>query len=182
MSLIVEDGTGLANAESYISVADADTYFSNRGNAAWAALSTAQKEQDLRKATDYIGQVYRMRWNGTRVSGVQALDWPRAYVSRDDINYINGEGYVVINGYYYWPSDEVPTLVKNACAELAFRASVADLSPDIGQRVLREKVDVIEIEYADHGPQYATYRAIDNMLAPFLAAGSSGTFRKVVRA
>jgi hypothetical protein len=47
---------------------------------------------------------------------------------------------------------------------------------------LREKVDVIEIQYAEYGPQYATYRAIDNMLAPFLAAGSSGTFRKVVRA
>jgi hypothetical protein len=181
MALVVEDGTGKADAESYISVADADTYFSNRGNAAWAALSTAQKEQNLRKATDYLGQVYRQRWKGTRVSGEQALDWPRAYVSRDDINYTNGEGYVVISGYYYWPSDEVPTLVKNSCAELAYRASVADLAPDVGQHVLREKIDVIEVQYDPYSPQYTTYRAIDNMLAPFLSTGSSGAFRRVVR-
>ncbi len=32
MALIVEDGTGLANAESYLSVADADAYFLAHGN------------------------------------------------------------------------------------------------------------------------------------------------------
>ena len=46
MALVVEDGTGLANAESYISVADADTYFSAlRGDASvyaddWGAAAT----------------------------------------------------------------------------------------------------------------------------------------------
>jgi hypothetical protein len=177
MSLIVEDGTGLANAESYISVADATAYHSARGNAAWAALaSDTIREQLLRKATDYMMQVYRLSWGGSRKTSTQALDWPRYDVPMQDAP----SGYGAYPAYY--DDDIVPVEVKNACAELAFRASVADLSPDIGQRVLREKVDVIEIEYADHGPQYATYRAIDNMLAPFLAAGSSGTFRKVVRA
>ena len=52
MSLVVEDGTGKADAESYISVADADTYHSNRGNTDWAALTTTEKEQLLRGATD----------------------------------------------------------------------------------------------------------------------------------
>ena len=53
MTLVIEDGTGKSNAESYISVADADTYHSNRGNTDWAALTTAEKERLLRIATDY---------------------------------------------------------------------------------------------------------------------------------
>jgi hypothetical protein len=174
VALIVEDGSAKADAESFISVTDADTYFTKRGNTTWAALTEAVKEANLRKATDYMEQVYRLSWAGYRHSEAQALSWPRDEVPRVDFTYLNHLS--------YYDNDIVPNEVKNACAELAFRASVADLSPDIGQRVLREKVDVIEIQYAEYGPQYATYRAIDNMLAPFLAAGSSGTFRKVVRA
>jgi hypothetical protein len=66
MTLTVEDGTGKADAESYISVADADTYFTARNNATWAALSTSDKEAALRKATDYMLQAYRVRWAGMR--------------------------------------------------------------------------------------------------------------------
>ena len=48
MALIVEDGTGLANAESYVSVADATTYHTNYGNTAWTAIirSTARVNQE----------------------------------------------------------------------------------------------------------------------------------------
>ena len=35
MSIIVEDGTGLATAETYISVVDATTYHTARGNSTW---------------------------------------------------------------------------------------------------------------------------------------------------
>lgn len=180
MALVIEDGSGKSDAESFISVEDADTYFSNRGNATWAALNTAQKEQNLRKATDYIGQTYRQRWKGVRVTSEQALDWPRAYVVRDDIDYVSGAGYVLIDGFYYYPSDEVPQAVKTACAELAYRASAAELAPDLEQLVKREKIDVIEVEYADYASPYTQYRAVDSMLAPFLGGGS-GSFRKVVR-
>jgi hypothetical protein len=51
VSLIVEDGTGLATAESYISVADADTRQAALGITNWATLSTAEKEQALRRST-----------------------------------------------------------------------------------------------------------------------------------
>jgi hypothetical protein len=54
MALITETGAGLANAESLISVADADTYHSGVGNTDWAALSVTDKEQALRRATQYM--------------------------------------------------------------------------------------------------------------------------------
>ena len=75
---------GGASAESYASVLEADTYHSNRGNIAWTALATPAKEQALRKATDYLTQIYRERWKGYRVDNTQALDWPRLNVGIND--------------------------------------------------------------------------------------------------
>lgn len=171
MALITEDGTGLSNAESYCAVVDASAYHAARGNAAWAALaSDTVREQYLRRATDYMEQVYRSRWLGYRNTTTQALSWPRSQVPFPD-------GGV----YAYYANDAVPTEVKNACAELALKAAAGELAPDIEQRVKREKVDVLEVEYAETGPQYAQYRAIDNLLAPLLSS-VGGAFRGVVRA
>lgn len=166
MSIIVEDGTGLADAETYISVADADTYHSQRANAAWALLDTPAKEAALRNATDYMMATYGPRWLGERVSATQALDWPRFDVV--------ARGFAIA-------SNSIPAEVQRACAELALRASSAELAPDVGQRTLREKVDVIEVEYDRYSPQFTQYRAIDNLLAPFLD-DLGGSIRRVVRA
>jgi hypothetical protein len=172
MSLIVENGTGLANAESYISVADADTYHSNRGNTAWASLTTGVKEQSLRKATDYIEQVYRLRFLGYRHTEAQALSFPRDEVQRRDFTYLNQ--------FSFYPNDVVPTEVANACADLGLRSSTGDLAPDIERIAKREKVASLEVEYDDTKQAYTKYRAIDNLLAPFLNS-SSGISRDVVR-
>jgi hypothetical protein len=182
VALITEDGTAKTDAESYISVADADTYHSNRGNTAWAALETAAKEQSLRKGTDYMLQTYRSRWKGTRLTAGQALDWPREWVEREDYYLTGSAPPDSVDGAFYYPSDEVPVEVQRACAELALRASAGDLSPDIGRRTLREKVDVIEVEYDPNSPQYSIFRAVDGILAPLLKSGGSGVFRPVVRA
>ena len=56
--LIVEDGTGLANANAYVSVEFADEYFSARGNQTWVGLGSADKEAAIIKATDYLEAVY----------------------------------------------------------------------------------------------------------------------------
>ena len=72
MALITEDGTGRADAESYCSVAAADAHHAARGAAAWAALTTEAKEQALRRATDYMGQIYGPLWAGHRSLPTQA--------------------------------------------------------------------------------------------------------------
>lgn len=161
MALVVEDGTGKADAESYISVADADTYFTNRGNATWAALATDAKEQALRKATDYMLATYGLRWAGVRVTDTQALDWPRYNVPRRDAA-------SMAYGALYYDSDEVPTAVARACAELAVRASADDLSPDLSAQVKQETVGPISVTYADGARQDTRYKAVDLMLAQFL--------------
>jgi hypothetical protein len=179
--LIVESGIGDPTAESYVSVADSDTYHSNRGNTTWAALTTEQKEQALRRATDYMVQVYRLRWRGSRVNGVMALDWPRNFVEMTDAQYASINGAEIIGGYLYYPSNEVPREVKNACSELALKASSDELAPDLTQGVIREKIDVLEVEYDKYSPQYTRYRAIDNILSPLFSALTGGANRGVVR-
>lgn len=165
MSLIVETGTGSATAESYISVVDADAYFLARNNAAWAALSTADKEAALRKATDYMTATYRSRWQGARVYPSQALDWPRADVIIEDVG-------VLIT--------VVPEMVKRACAELALKAATAELNPDLTQGVLQETVGPISVTYDKASPQRTRYAAIDAMLQPYLSSGG-GVSMKLVR-
>jgi len=158
MALEVEDGTGKATAESYISVADASTYHTNRGNAAWAALATdAVREQCLRKATDYMIQAYTARWQGYKVDpSVQALDWPRYDVVVDGVALDN---------------DAVPETIKRACAELALKAATAELNPDLTQGVVSEQVGSIAVTYDKNSPQAKRYKAIDAMLSPYLKAG-----------
>lgn len=164
MSLIVEDGTGISTAESYISVANADTRMTALGLTNWGTLSTTEKEQALRRATQHMLQAYRGRWKGTRVTSTQALDWPR-YVT----DYVDGHPV---------QSNVVPTDVAKACADLALKAAAGDLAPDLDRAVIREKVGPLETEYSPHSPQATRYRAIDMALAPYLT-GSSAMARLV---
>jgi hypothetical protein len=168
MALVTEDGTGRADAESFVSVADATAYHAKRGNAAWAALASDEvREQMLRRATDYMEAIYHLRWAGVRKLTAQALSWPRYNVPIRD---------VMITQYY--PNDAVPAAVANACAELALRAIKGELAPDIGPLKKRIKVAVIETEYVLGATPYVRYRAIDRMLDPFMS-GTAGDIRLV---
>jgi hypothetical protein len=175
MAIVVETGAGLSTAETYISVNDCDAYHLARANSAWAALSTPNKEAFLRRATEYMLQMYRLRWKGVRMTATQALDWPRAYVYTEP--FLHG---AVGEFPYLVANDIVPVEVARACAELALRAIDGDLAPDLEVPVTSEQVGPIAVTYAEGGRQTVTYRAIDAMLSPLLEA--SGGMIKVSRA
>jgi hypothetical protein len=158
MALVVETGEGLATAESYISVADADARHAAFGNTAWTGLD-AVKEAALRRATAYMEQAYRQRWVGNRYSDDQALSWPRVVYQLVDSWTIN--------------SDEVPADVANACADLALRSLSEDLNADQSRAVVRKKIGPLETEYDRASPQAKRFRAIDMMLAPYLKGSSA---------
>ena len=165
MSLIVETGAIVAGAESYISVTDASAYHLARGNNTWATISTAQMEEALRRGTDYMVQVYRLRWKGVRMLSTQALDWPRAYVYLEPV--ITGANLEFPN---LVADDIVPAEVARACAELALKAAAGELYSDQSQGVVREKIGPIEVEYDRFSPRAVRYSAIDALLRPFLAS------------
>lgn len=155
MALVVEDGTGLSTAESYISVSDADARHTALGNTAWTGADSV-KEAALRRATQYMEQAYRLRWLGMRVKADQALSWPRVIME-------------AVDGWWL-DSDIVPADVANACADLALKALSETLNEDLTRGVVRQKIGPLEKEYDRFSPQAKRYPAITQMLAPYFAS------------
>ena len=136
MTITVEDRTGLATADAFVSVAYCDTYHAARGNTAWAAASTADKETAIVRATQYLSEAYA--WQGLPINQrSQSLAWPRTYVT-------DSNGYAV-------PSNAVPGEIEQATALVAL-AELADpgvMAPSYTahSRVKSEKVGPLAVEY-----------------------------------
>ena len=172
MALEVEDGTGKANAESYVSVADCSTYCTARG-LTFASGTDANKEAALRRATAYIDGAYGSRFIGMRRNGRdQALQWPRidAYDASVD-EYVDHES--------------VPVEVVNATCEAAVRelASPGALNPDLkrGGAIKSVKAGSVSVEYMGGAPSDTTYQVIDRALAPLISARTGSLVGRAVR-
>jgi hypothetical protein len=166
MALLTEDGTGRTDADSYCTLAFADAFLAARGETLWATdTQETEREQAIRRATDYMLQGYRKRWAGKRVTTTQALDWPRNFVPMPDVLMSYEYGF---NTASYYPSNAVPAEVQRACALLALKAAAGELNADLSRGVVREKMGPIEVEYDNGSPQSKRYPAIDEMLWPFL--------------
>lgn len=171
MPIIIETGEGLADAESYASVAAADARCAGLGLTAWAALAEADKEIALRRATLFMA-TYRTRWAGCRVHQRQALDWPRYNVAVD--------GFIVL-------STIVPAEVVNSCIDLAVRAGRGeDLLPDLdtgSNAIKKDKTGPLETEYFQNTTDARErFVAVDALLAPYFGSAGGGNSIKVVRA
>ena len=85
MSLIVEDGTGLDTAESYVSVVDAGTYCTAHGLTAWTGTDGV-KESALRNATQYIDTMYNFRSAKSYYSSGVGIPAPNVGLGRRSAN------------------------------------------------------------------------------------------------
>lgn len=74
MTIIVENGSIVPNANSYITVSGVDSYCSAMGYDAWTTTSSGIKEQSLLKAMRYIDG---LRWKGIKYTQDQYTSWPR---------------------------------------------------------------------------------------------------------
>lgn len=175
MSLTVESGDGNTGSNSYLSVADADTYWADRNNAtsaggtAWTDASQAEKEGALVEASAYLDGTYRWVWNNPpRWQGQmnplgpldaytplkstdQGLQWPRN-TAYDEETYVLQDG--------------VPQKVKDATAQAALQALDGSLlaTQERGGMVKREKVGELEVEYMDNAPGGTSYPMLDRIL------------------
>lgn len=160
MTFKVEDGTAMVDSNSYASVAEADAYWGERGNADWLALSSTVKQQSLVKATDYIDQRFGGRWIGQRATEEQALDWPQDNTGHEEWDYTNDVGVI-------------PVALKKACIEYADRARAAKLAPDptmddagVSMVTVKEEVGPIKVESQPVGG----YSAVVSVLRPYPGA------------
>lgn len=172
MAFTVEDGTGVADANSYVTIAEAAAHFQDLNDEDWADADLKPRQAALIKATQYLEATYT--WVGTKKTKAQALGWPRSGAEDKD-------GFSI-------DSTIVPQKVKDAVFFLAKEALTSDLLParDRGGAVksARVKVDVLEIEdeYLDSAPSETTYRMVDRMLTGLVEGSAGGFTRRLLRA
>lgn len=175
-AFVVEDGTGLLAATSYISVADADDYLSIKAellSVEWTGITTEFKEDYLMWATRLLDQ--RARWAGQKTVTASPLQWPRSWVCDR-------------NGLSVDPNS-VPSQVEAATVEIAYHLAVEDTDPAAPNAasaggIKRLKADVLEIEYQDNAVIAANYFPVglNQILSPLgaMPGGGSG-FARVIR-
>ena len=161
MALVVEDGTGKSDAESYVSEADTDTYATNHSIAAanWSGATTAVKEAALRYATRYIEG--KFKFVGVVVEADQALRWPR-YSATDREGRLEA-------------SNVVPQRVKDACSQLATHHVDTAINEVTSREEKSIKLDVLAIEYIENASLEQDFPFVRRMLRDLL----EGSFHQV---
>lgn len=162
MPLIVEDGTGLANAQAYVSISDVATYAATYGLTPPTTPNSA-----IMLAMRYLEGMFYDRWVGYKKTDTQSLSWPRAYAARRD-------GWAIAES-------TVPKEVKDAVCALAIKIGEGeDLTPSItaANRTKKEQIGPLMVEYASNAPSYTTYKDIELILTPLTVPRA---FAKVVR-
>lgn len=152
MAIVVEDGTGKADAEALCDVAYFKAYCNGRGLAI-TGLADERIEQLLREATEFAAGLYGPVLQGSRAVAAQALDWPRKGVA--------AHGQAV-------PADVVPKAYKDGIARLAHKAIAGPLVRDLKPTATRVKVGPIEKETDPSGPQVTRYVDVGRLVAPYL--------------
>jgi hypothetical protein len=149
MAIIVENGTAVSGANSYVSTAELSAYAAARG-----VTLTLGAETLLIQAMDYIES---LSFVGIKWTRDQALQWPRLSV--------------IVDGYTLDVST-IPQQLKNGqmAAALAIDAGNGPLI-DLPKNTKREKVGEIDVEYMDGAGSITVVRTINAQLWKLLVGG-----------
>jgi hypothetical protein len=161
MTIIVEDGSIVENANSYVTTTELSTYATARG----ITVTSENREQYLIQAMDYFES---LKFKGIKVDDDQSLQFPRNYLYIDNVLIDN---------------DIIHTLVKESQMEIAI-AIFQGYSPlsIVERAVKRERVyGAVEVEYMDNASSAARVKTIDIKLNKLLLSTSNGIFFRVDR-
>ena len=156
MALIIEDGTVVANADSFVTVAEYKTWATNYGDPASAEADDDQVEIALRKAAQYMQQKFRLLWRGSTVEGFQSLSWPRRGVPVVDFFdpfFTNVNVPRSFQDTLFVAENVVVEEVKECQRLLALETfaggatSTGNLQASYGRQTKREKAGSLEVEY-----------------------------------
>lgn len=170
MPLIVETGTGLATADSWISLEEANAYWTDRADADWLAATSTSREAALRNAADYL--MYAYRWPGQAAVTGQRLPWPRAGVR---------------SGVSYYSAMDIPSQVIDAQLLLAIEALKGNILSKVtpAQGALLEETKKLEglartLKFAapqvDDISRLRRFPMVDAILAGIAVTASNATF------
>lgn len=166
IEIIVEDGTGTINANSYASVIDARKYAADRNIELPASDDIVAGY--LIEAMDFL-ESKALLFQGESSFYFQSLTWPRAGV-------IVGTAILLDN--------VVPkNIIKAQCALVIALNQGLVLMPNLTPQdyVIEEKVDVITTKYADPSSNggLPTFTGVDALLLPFFKPKPSFSLRTI---
>jgi|TARA_B100000035_G_scaffold74785_1_gene62037 hypothetical protein len=121
MAVSINATAGDANANSYISLTEADAYvdamISSDDVSKWSTGTDDTRNRALAAATQRLD---RERFLGARATDTQALQWPRTGVRKPD-TYVNtfSTGFPFRISEDYFTDTEIPDQIKRAQIELA---------------------------------------------------------------
>ncbi len=152
-TIVVEDGAGLTNSNSYVSEVDVTTYATDRG-----LTLTASADVLIIKAMDYLET---LNYIGDKQTEEQALQWPREQVYIDD---------------FYIEPTTIPQELKNAQMSLCMSIDAGtDPMAIVPRATKKEKVDVLEVEYMDNAASKAIVTSVNRMLSKLLKGGGAAS-------
>jgi hypothetical protein len=145
MALIIEDGSGVANANSYVTAAQWDAWATARGIS--HSHSTSKIEEYILTAMDYFEAQYFI---GRKATDEQELQWPRTEVYIDS---------------YSVDSDEIPKQVKNAVYEITRTVSDGNFALSARERqTTQEKIGDITVTYKNNASMRKETPAVTSAL------------------
>src|ERR1017187_2727519 len=164
MALIVENGSGLPNADAYVSIADCVAYAANHG-LTFDGIAIPASEAAIRRATEYVDFKYRLRFPGFRTNRhLQTREWPRSAAFYFTPSYIGESPYFVDPNAFY-PFDfiainAIPIEIINATCvaaviELANPGTLVmgGVEPGTtGGMITKTKAGSVEIDYSGGTP------------------------------
>lgn len=155
MALIIEDGTGKVDSNTYVLDTTFNTWLTDRGLTLSGLLTV---DNLLLQASDYLET---LSYKGFKFTQAQAMQHPR--------------GDLYIDGYLF-PSDEIAKQLIDAQMQVSYSIDQG-VNPmaTIGQAIKMEKVDVIEVEYQDGTISQSTITAVNKTLSKLLL-NSGGSF------
>lgn len=147
---------GAADANSYCSLSDANSYNATRlGGASWAAATEPNREAALMLATRLLDAMPQA-WTGAAVDAVQALRWPR-------IGMLSRNGFAIA-------TDAIPAELRDATAEFARRLIAADSTGNndvINQFITGVKAGSVQVSFGTPSPKdlNESFLVSDNLTA-----------------
>jgi hypothetical protein len=183
-TLIIEDGTNVANANSYVTLTEFRAYALARGIT--LSLVDATDDAIMYKAMDYI-ETRLKEAQGMRAFVDQVLEWPRAEIDYYDteLGYVASTTYGIMINCMRVDIDFIPTQLKTIQMQvgLAIQAGVDFANYSEEQKfVIEEKVAVIQQKYSDKFGMSGnvSISSINNLFDVVLyACGNTGGLRTV---
>jgi len=144
MAIIVEDGSIVDGANSYVTVANVEEYATLMG------VTFTGGEAAILNAMTFIES---SNFKGSKYTSGQSLQWPRS-------------GAIVFG--WLVDTDTIPSQLFSATCEAAIKQQSGDILPDLerGGAIKREKVDVLEVEYFNGANANTVYQSVMALLKP----------------